>query len=77
MRGMRSRLIGREDVAQALNTSVEELEKVLSHLRQLGFPEPVSEDGAHWAVSDLLDWIVTRQEQLVSFVSHLSLHIDQ
>lgn len=74
---MRSRLIGRDDVARALNTSVEELESVLSHLKQLGFPEPVSDDGTHWAVSDLLDWIVLRQEELVDFVSHISRHVDQ
>jgi hypothetical protein len=74
---MRSRLIGRDDVARALNTSVEELESVLSHLKQLGFPEPVSDDGTQWAVSDLLDWIVLRQEELVDFVSHISRHVDQ
>jgi hypothetical protein len=53
------------------------LESVLSHLKQLGFPEPVSDDGTHWAVSDLLDWIVLRQEELVDFVSHISRHVDQ
>ncbi|MBL8789424.1 MAG: hypothetical protein JNM45_02940 [Rhizobiales bacterium] len=74
---MRSRLIGREDVARALNTTVEDLESVLAHLKQLGFPDPVSEDGNHWAVSDLLDWIVQRQEELVGFVSHISNYIDQ
>lgn len=73
---MRNRLIGREDVARALNTTVEELESALVHLKQLGFPDPVTEDGSHWAVSDLLDWIVQRQEELVDFISHISKQIE-
>ena len=67
---MRSRLIGRDDVAQALNMSSDEFENKLEHLRLLNFPEPVT--GQQWAVSDLLDWIVMRQEEMVKFVSHLS-----
>lgn len=69
---MRSRLMGREDVARALNTTLDELEGVLERLKLHGFPNPVTEDGSHWAVSDLLDWVVKRQEELVTFVSHIS-----
>jgi hypothetical protein len=37
-----------------------------------GFPSPVTKDGSHCAVSDLLDWVVQRKEELLTFVSRIA-----
>lgn len=53
----------------------DEFELKLKQLQLVGFPAPVME--GHWAVSDLLDWIVMRQEEMVNFVSNLSDYIEK
>jgi hypothetical protein len=69
---MRTTRIPLDEVARALKVSPEDLIASMEHFKHFGFPEPVTDDGSHWAVADLLDWSLSQQDLLLSLVSHLS-----
>ncbi len=69
---MHKDLIERKDLAQALGIGADELSDALSRLNHLGFPAPATLDGDHWAIGELLDWVLSHQQNLVTFVTGIS-----
>lgn len=69
---MRGRLIREDQLARALGIPVEFLASRIAQLRRAGFPDPVTDDGSHWDVEDLLDWVVKQQDELVLFIMSVS-----
>lgn len=71
------RLISRDQLAEAVGRTPDELTEKLELLYDFGFPQPKTEDRLHWSVLDILDWVTTRQDQALQLVSYLAEYIDK
>lgn len=71
------RLISRDQIAEAINKTPDEFSEKLPTLYEFGFPQPKTEDGLHWSVLDILDWVTTRQDQALQLVSYLAEYLDK
>ena len=71
------RLISRDQLAEAADKTPEEFTKYLQLLYEFGFPQPETEDGLHWSVLEILDWVTARQDQALQLVSYLANFLDK
>lgn len=69
---MRNHLVSREKLAHALNVLPEHFDTYIARLAHLNFPGPATEDGNHWAVAEILDWVLERHESLATVLTHIS-----
>jgi hypothetical protein len=71
------RLISRDQLAEALDMTPDEFTGKLQLLYEFGFPRSQTEDGFHWSVLEILDWVTARQDQALQLVSYLADYLDK
>jgi len=73
---LRNHLVSRDKLAKALNVPPEHFDSYIARLAHLGFPKPATEDGSHWEITDVLEWVVDRHESLAGVISHIANWLD-